>query len=639
MSHRSFAAPRVGRPRKSTMSLDIKARMVSIIAIFWSLVQLYNATTQDLDLLQLEVVHITCALMLVYLLKPGFKKLSYGKYVDYAFVVLSFASGLYFFLSYGRIVTRYRFVDPVFWTDFFFGSAIILMILEAGRRVMGLGLSILASIAIAYSFLGFLLPGALAHRSIDFASFTEFMVLTQEGVFGVPLRVSTTYVFLFILFGAFLKHGRLGELYNEVAVSIAGGLKGGPAKVAVISSSLLGTISGSAVANVSTSGSFTIPMMIRAGYSRVVAGAVESLASTGSQIVPPIMGAAAFIMAELTGISYWSIALAAIVPALVYYIAVYSVVHYEAVRLNLDTTYDERKPFFRLFFTKCYMFIPIVVIIYFLATGHSISMSAMTAIVTCFIISAVPLVFSGNWRELKIFLNALEDGAKNCVSVAIPCAIAGIIVGVITLSALGLKFTGMILGISGGNLVIILIMTSFICLILGMGMPTSAAYITVAVLAIPALIKAGLEPITAHFFGFYFANLSMITPPVALAAYAAAGISGANASKVGIKACYLGMAIYALPFLFATYPSLLLVGSLPRTLMEFLKVGAIVVSFCSVYMGFFSKKVNTVERVLFFSAAVLLWLSKAMPLLNFLGVIAFGIAVISNMRRKSGAKG
>lgn len=621
------------------MNVDLRAMLISVIAIFWSIIQLYNAATLNLDLFQIEVVHITCGLMLVYLMKPSFKELKYTILADYPLVVLSLVSGVYFFLSYERIVTRYRFVDPVLGGDFFFCGVLILLILEAGRRVMGLGLSILAVIAIGYGFLGFLLPSAIAHRSIDFASFTEFMVLTQEGIFGIPLRVSTTYVFLFILFGAFLKYGRLGELYNEFAVAIAGGLRGGPAKVAVISSSLLGTISGSAVANVSTSGSFTIPMMIKAGYSPIVAGAVEALSSTGSQIVPPIMGAAAFIMAEITGISYWNIALAAIVPAIVYYVAVYAVVHYEAMRLNLNVTIGGKKSFKDLLIRKGYMFIPVVVIIYFLAKGRSISMSAMMAIVTCFIISAIPIVVRRDWKEFRIFLKALEDGAKSSVNVAIPCAIAGIIVGIITLSALGLKFTGLIVGISGGNIIVIIVMTSLICLVLGMGMPTSAAYITVAVLAIPAMIKAGIEPITAHFFGFYFANFSMITPPVALAAYAGAGIANANSSKVGLKACFLGMAIYAIPFLFVTYPSLLLVGSFPRTLLELLKVSVILVAMCSAYMGFFSGKLNTLERLLFFIAALLLWASKIMPILNLVGIICFGAAVFSNRRLRNGAQG
>jgi TRAP-type uncharacterized transport system fused permease subunit len=249
------------------MNLQFKSIAISFVAVLWSLIQLYNAATQGLDLFQLEVVHITCALMLVYLMKPTFKKTNISIPLDYSLVLLSLASGIYFLVSYERIVTRYRFVDPVLMGDYFFGAVLIILILEAGRRIMGLGLSVLGSVAIVYSFLGFLLPGVLAHRSIDLSNFTEFMVLTQEGVFGVPLRVSTSYVFLFVLFGAFLKYGRLGELYNEFAMGLAGGLRGGPAKVAVISSGLLGTISGSAVANVSTSGSFTIPMM-KKGYSR-----------------------------------------------------------------------------------------------------------------------------------------------------------------------------------------------------------------------------------------------------------------------------------------------------------------------------------------------------------------------------------
>ena len=614
------------------MVFELRIILISVVAVFWSLAQLYNALTAYLDLFQIEVIHITSAMMLVYLMKPAFRRPRQRLLGDYSLVLLSLVCGLYFFFSYERIITRIRFVDDVLLGDYVLGSLLIILILEAGRRVMGVGLSLMAAIAIAYSFLGFLMPGALAHRSIDFTNFTEFMVLTQEGVFGIPLRVSTTYVFLFILFGAFLKYGRLGELYNEFAVAIAGGLRGGPGKVAVISSSLLGTISGSAVANVSTSGAFTIPMMIRSGYSPIVAGAIEALSSTGSQIVPPIMGAAAFIMAELTGISYWSIALAAIIPSVLYYVAVYSIVHYEAIRLGMAVSHGEKKPFFELLLKKGYMFVPVFIIVYFLGTGHSISMSAMMAILSCFAISSISIVLKRDWKVFKIFIHALEDGAKSSVNVAIPCAIAGVIVGVITLSSLGLKFSGMILALSGGSIIILLIVTSLVCLVLGMGMPTSAAYITVAVLAIPAMIKAGLEPITAHFFGFFFANLSMITPPVALAAYAGAGIAKANATKVGMKACFLGMAIYLIPFLFATYPSLLLVGSLWQTMLESVKAVVIILGLCSAYMGFFSKRTTHLERVLLLFAAALLWASKLWPILNLAGAGCFFWAVLSNWK-------
>ena len=604
-----------------------KKHLITIIAISWSLVQLYTAISFDLDILQLEVIHISSALMLTFLLKKGPAIINKWDLGDYFLTLLSLAVGLYFFMSYARIVERIRFVSDVLPTDTIACIILIALILEAGRRIMGWGLSILGLLAILYCFFGYLLPGALGHASVTRDSFTEFMVLTQEGVFGIPMRVSTIYVFLFVLLGAFLKHGRLGEFYNDLAVSVAGGLRGGPGKVAVISSSLLGTISGSAVANVATSGAFTIPMMKRAGYTSTSAAAIEALASTGSQIVPPIMGAAAFIMAELTQIPYWSIALIAIVPSVLYYIVVYSVVHFEAVKLNLGVATEERKPLLSLIIAKGYMFIPIIVIIYYLATGHSITLSATMAILSAFVVSAIPLIATGKWKGLIIFARALEDGAKSCVVVAVPCAIAGIIVGTLTLTSLGLKFSDIILAFAGNNVLILLVITSLICLVLGMGMPTSAAYITVAILAIPALIKGGVPTVTAHFFGFFFANLSMITPPVALAGYAGAGIAGANASKVGMRACGMGLTLYAIPFLLTTYPALMLEGHWAEIGFTVIKAGVIAVSLSASFMGTFGHRLNFYQRVLFFAAAVVMWASLNSIIVNLIGVAVLAAAL------------
>jgi len=604
-----------------------KRHLITIIAISWSLVQLYTAISFDLDILQLEVIHISSALMLTFLLKKGPAIINKWDLGDYFLTLLSFAVGLYFFMSYARIVERIRFVSDVLPTDVIACIILIALILEAGRRLMGWGLSILGLLAILYCFFGYLLPGALGHASVTRDSFTEFMVLTQEGVFGIPMRVSTIYVFLFVLLGAFLKHGRLGEFYNDLAVSVAGGLRGGPGKVAVISSSLLGTISGSAVANVATSGAFTIPMMKRAGYTSTSAAAIEALASTGSQIVPPIMGAAAFIMAELTQIPYWSIALIAIIPSVLYYIVVYSVVHFEAVKLNLGVATEERKPLLSLIIAKGYMFIPIIVIIYYLATGHSITLSATMAILSAFVVSAIPLIATGKWKGLIIFARALEDGAKSCVVVAVPCAIAGIIVGTLTLTSLGLKFSDIILTFAGNNVLILLVITSLICLVLGMGMPTSAAYITVAILAIPALIKGGVPTVTAHFFGFFFANLSMITPPVALAGYAGAGIAGANASKVGMRACGMGLTLYAIPFLLTTYPALMLEGHWAEIGFTVIKAGVIAVSLSASFMGMFGHRLNFYQRVLFFAAAVVMWASLNSIIVNLIGVAVLAAAL------------
>ena len=619
------------------MDPQLKKRLIAGTAIIWSLVQLYCAFTYALDILQVEMLHITFALVLTFLLKPGPGFFNKKGVADYFLVLLAVAVGVYFLYSYPRIIERIRFVDEVFVSDIVACMAIIFLVLEGGRRLMGWGLSILGLVAIGYAFLGFLIPGTMGHSSVSLDSFTEFMVLTQEGIFGIPLRVSTTYVFLFVLFGAFLKYGRLGEFYNDLAVSVAGGMRGGPGKVAVISSSLLGTISGSAVANVSTSGTFTIPMMKRAGYTPVAAGAIEALASTGSQLVPPIMGAAAFIMAELTRIPYWTIAIAAIIPSVLYYVVVYSAVHFESIRSGLGTMNDERKPILKLLVSKGYMFLPIVVIIYYLGSGYSITLSATMAILASFFVSVIPIVARREWKDLHIFVQALEDGAKSSIAVAVPCAIAGIIVGVLTLTGLGLKFTEIILSVAGSNILWLLLITSLICLVLGMGMPTSAAYITVAILAIPALIKGGIPVITAHFFGFYFANLSMVTPPVALAAYAGAGIADANSSTVGVKACTMGLTLYLIPFLLATYPPLMLFGEWYEVAFAIFKAGLIVIAFTAAIMGIFSRKLTGLERLLFAAGAVILWLTIYPVITNIVGFALLAVAIAMTRKGRTSA--
>ncbi|MFH2127697.1 MAG: TRAP transporter fused permease subunit, partial [Pseudomonadota bacterium] len=372
---------------------------------------------------------------------------------------------------------------------------------------------------------------------------------------------------------------------------------------------------------------FTIPMMKRAGYTPVAAGAIEALASTGSQLVPPIMGAAAFIMAELTRIPYWTIAVAAIIPSVLYYVVVYAAVHFESIRSGLGTMQDERKPMLKLLVSRGYMFLPIVVIIYYLGSGYSITLSATMAILASFFVSVIPIVAKREWKELHIFVQALEDGAKSSIAVAVPCAIAGIIVGVLTLTGLGLKFTEIILSVAGTNILWLLLITSLICLVLGMGMPTSAAYITVAILAIPALIKGGMPVLTAHFFGFYFANLSMVTPPVALAAYAGAGIADANSSTVGVKACTMGLTLYIIPFLLATYPPLMLFGEWWEVAFAIFKAGLIVIAFTAAIMGIFSRRLNGLERLLFAGGGIILWLTIYPVLTNIVGFALLAAAI------------
>ena len=605
----------------------MKKYVIAVFAIGWSLMQLYNSLTYYLDIFQVEMLHITFALILVFLLKPGPRLLNRHNLADYCLAGLSLAVGIYFLFSYPRFVERLRFVDEVLPGDIMVCCLSLFLVLEGGRRLLGWGLSIVGLVAIAYAFLGYLIPGTLGHSSVSLDNFTEFMVMSQEGLFGVPLRVSATLVFLFVLFGAFLKYGRLGEFYTDLALSLAGGLRGGPAKVAVVASSLLGTISGSAVANATTVGAFTIPMMKRAGFSSVSAAAIEALASTGGQIVPPVMGATAFIMAELTGIPYWNIAVIAIIPSILYYVAVYSAVHFEAIRANMGVMEEERKPFWGLIISRGYMFLPIVVIIYLLGAGYTLTLSATVAILSSFILTVIPIIARKQWKDLIFFVKALEDGGKGAVAVALPCAIAGVIVGVLNLTGLGMKFTEIILGIAGNNLFWLLVITSIICIILGMGMPSSAAYITVAIVAIPTLIKVGLPTMTAHFFGMYFANLSMITPPVALAVYAAAGIAEANAFTAGWRACWFGLGLYFIPFLLITDPPLMLKGDWFQITLGVLKASLILVSLTSAVMGIFSGRLKLYERVLFLAAGTLLWL-KVYPLLTNLAGLAIFILVV-----------
>ena len=612
----------------------MKKYLITVFAIGWSLMQLYNALTYYLDIFQVEMLHFTFALILVFLLKPGPRMLNRHNLADYCLAGLSLAVGIYFLFSYPRFIERLRFVDEVLPSDIIVCCLSLFLVLEGGRRLLGWGLSIVGLVAIAYAFLGYLIPGTLGHSSVSLDNFTEFMVMSQEGLFGVPLRVSATLVFLFVLFGAFLKYGRLGEFYTDLALSLAGGLRGGPAKVAVVASSLLGTISGSAVANATTVGAFTIPMMKRAGFSSVSAAAIEALASTGGQIVPPVMGATAFIMAELTGIPYWNIAVIAIIPSILYYVAVYSAVHFEAIRTNMGVMEEERKPFWGLIISKGYMFIPVVVIIYFLGAGYTLTLSATAAIFSSVLLSLIPIIARRQWKDLIFFVKALEDGGKGAVAVALPCAIAGVIVGVLNLTGLGMKFTEIILGIAGNNLFWLLVIISIICIILGMGMPSSAAYITVAIVAIPTLIKVGLPTMTAHFFGMYFANLSMITPPVALAVYAAAGIAEANAFTAGWRACWFGLGLYFIPFLLITDPPLMLKGDWFQISLGVLKASLILVSLTSAIMGIFSGRLKLYERVLFLAAGTLLWV-KAYPLLtNLAGLAVFILVVFISWRRR-----
>jgi TRAP transporter 4TM/12TM fusion protein len=532
--------------------------IVFVLAVGLSFFHLYTAAFGTIYVMFQRCVHIGFVSALVFLLYPFSKKKPSKRITlfDLVWIFLSLGAFVYPIAAFEGQINRQGMPNTM---DVIFGAITILVVLEASRRVIGPSISIVACVALLYAAYGQYAPGMLAHRPFTFSRILGFQYMTTEGIFGIPLGVSSTFVFLFILFGAFIIKCGMGKFFTDLATSISGASPGGPAKVAVVSSGLYGMISGSSVANVVTTGSVTIPMMKRIGYPNHFAGAVESVASTGGQFMPPVMGAGAFVMAEFLGVPYVRIALLAFLPACLYYFACFLQVHYRAKKMGMKGVSRDQLPrFWGVLKRKGYLLAPIGVLIYFLMNYYSPMKVAFLAIIASI---AVGVIQRGEDRfTFQSFFQALEDGARTALGVAVACACAGIVVGVITMTGLGLKFSAVIIDLSQGILFITLFLTAVVCLIMGMGVPVTASYIIVAVIAAPALTKLGVLPIAAHLFVFYFAVLADITPPVCIAAYAAAGLAGANPMKTGFTATKLGIAAFIVPFFFCYDPALMGLG-------------------------------------------------------------------------------
>ncbi len=548
-------------------------KIAAIIAIAMSVFHLWTAGFGTLLSAKQRSLHIIFAFVLGFIFYPGSKKAKKDKIspLDYVFIVLVIIVFGYLFLFNEQIALKAGSVNNI---DLIFGIVAILITLEIARRVVGAALPIVAIIFLAYAYLGPYMPGLLAHRGFSLERIVSHMYLGLEGIMGIPLGVSATFVFMFILFGAVLDKTGVGKFFIDVAYAITGHSKSGPAMTAVVASGFMGSISGSSVANTVTTGAFTIPLMKKTGYKPYFAGAVEAAASTGGQIMPPVMGAAAFIMAEFTGIAYNKIIIAAAIPALLYYFAVGTMVHLEASKLGLKGLPRDQLPkISRIMKKDGYMILPLVAIVFFLLAGYTPLKSAFYAIVFSIVIAVlVSLIKHNHSFGIKEFLGALESGAKSAVGVACACACAGMIVGVVTLTGLGLRIAELIVSIAGGSLILTLFFTMLASLILGMGLPTTAKYIVLATMAVPALIKLDVNIMAAHLFILYFGVIADITPPVALAAYAGAGIAGANSMKTGFQAVKLALAAFIVPYIFAMDPTLILVEEVVGTTVKFLPV-------------------------------------------------------------------
>lgn len=580
------------------------AKIISIICICFSLFQLYTAAFGVYPAQIQRGTHLAFALALVFLLYPATGKGSRSSMnpMDVVLAVLGGFAGAYLVANYHSIVLRGGLPTTV---DLIVAGVTVLLVLEGARRVIGSPISIIAIVFILYAYFGPYIPGMFGHRGFTTKRILNHLYMTTEGIFGLPLGVSATFVYLFILFGAFLHKSGLGKFFIDLALAATGHTVGGPAKVAVLASGLFGTISGSSVANVVTTGTFTIPLMKSIGYPAHFAGAVEAAASTGGQLMPPIMGAAAFVMSEFIGVPYATIAIAAALPAVLYYLAVGLMVHMEALRLGLKGLPRESLPDPKKVIREGgHLLIPLGIIIYMLVSGYT----PLRAALVCIVSTVVVAMMRKNTRlKLSDILQALEDGARSALGVAAACAAAGIIIGIVTLSGLGLKMANGIIMLAGGSFFFTLFLTMIASIILGMGLPTTAKYIILASMAAPAIQKFGVPAMAAHMFILYYGIIADLTPPVALAAYAGAGIAGANPMKTGWTSLRLAIAAFLIPYIFAYNPSLLLIDT---TAVEVLLVcvSALMGAFCLAVAGagFWYVPLSMIERVLVFAGALML---------------------------------
>ena len=604
-----------------------RGRVVAVVAVAMSVYHVYaRLTWYAPDQQALLYVTLAFSLVLAFLLYPA-RAASRDRlpWTDLLLAALSLGCVAYMFGYYGYIVNRFPTAHPLAPMDKVVGVVATALVLEATRRTIGASLPIVAVCFILYGLAGPWLPAGLGHRGLTFEITIDQTYFTTEGIFGVPLGVAATYVILFIVFGAFLEKSGAGQFFMNFANAIAGGARGGPGKVAVVSSSLFGTISGSAVANVMVDGWLTIPMMKRTGFKAEAAAAIEAVASTGGQIMPPIMGAAAFVMAEFLGASYTQVMVAAAIPALFYYGALFAAIHFNARRSGLRGIPRNELPVLRhVMIRQGHLFLPVIVLLVLLLYGYT---ATYAAIVSAAFVIAVSWLRPRDAIGLRASLEALREGAEHTVPVAMACASAGIVIGIVLQTGLALRFTSFLIELAGGHLLFALLMTMAAGIVLGMGMPTTPAYIMQAALLIPAIIKLNVTPMAAHMFAFYFSCLSAVTPPVALAVYAAASIGKAGLWGSGLQAVKFAAAGFIVPFFFVYNPALLFSGEWSEILRAVVTGTIGVIALAAGLEGYFIRTASWLERALFLAAAFLLIDPGMMSDLAGLGLLVAGLAI------------
>jgi len=580
---------------------------ITLVALGMSAFHIYTAQFGLFSAMIQRPVHLMFACTLVLLIYPPLKGAisprarAWWRVVDIGLILAAGAALFHLVATYKDLVAR---GGAATTTDLWLGATLILLVLECTRRVMGPALPIITVVALAYTLAGHYIPGIWGHRLIDVEQLISYQYLTTEGLFTIPLGVSASFIFVFILFGAFLVASGTGDFFIKFANALAGHMRGGPAKVAVLSSATFGSISGSAVANVMSTGSFTIPLMKKIGYRPVFAGAIEAVASTGGQFMPPVMGAAAFIIADMLGVSYLEVCKAALIPAILYFFALLYMVHLEAMRQGLrGLNRSELPPLWETIKEGGHMLVPAGLLVLWLVKGYSPMKAGVWSLAAIVVVSWLKAHTRMGPRKI---LQAMEKGARGCLEVVMACACAGIVIGCVTQSGLGLKFSTLVIEASGGSLLLSLVFVMCASLILGMGLTTSAAYILTVILAGPVLINLGVKPLAAHMFVFYYACLSCITPPVALAAFAAAGLAGSHPFPTGFESMRLAIIAYLVPFIFVYHPVLIWQGHWWEIALSALTALLGCVAIGSALMGFLVRRIGIIWRVVLAAAAVML---------------------------------
>lgn len=673
----------IDRENPSTVAAfeGFDGRAVFCIAVAFSAFQLWTAAFNPVSSMVVRSVHVGFLLLMTYALF-GVRQEATRKRVpwyDWLLGLTAFAIGLYHYFFEVELIQRSG--DPSM-TDLVVGGIAVALVFEAARRIMGIALPIMCGVFIPYALFGRSLPFGLGHRGYDVDQVIDTLFLSTEGIYGTPTFVSASYIFLFILFGAFLERAGMIKLFNDVSLGLVGHAKGGPAKVAVISSGLMGTINGSGVANVLTTGQFTIPLMMRFGYRPAFAGAVEATASMGGQLMPPVMGAAAFIMAETIGVPYSEVALAATIPAILYFGSAFWMVHLEAGMRNLvGLPRDQCPSAIKAVVEGWYLILPLAALVYLLFSGFTplfagvIGIAATAALIlgmriavaigptmlrvvfwvavgltaaglwrlglrtehlafTLVILLIIPcLMFKGGRETLKLVVNSIADGAKNAIGVGVACALVGVLIGMMTLTGLASSFASTIVDWSGGNLLAALLLTMVACIVLGTGLPTTANYIITASIAAPALLTMGVPLIVSHMFVFYFGIMADLTPPVALAALAASSICKADHMEIGWIAARVAMAGYVVPFMAVYDPALVLQsGDWLAVAYVFGKACIAIALWGAATIGFFWTRLPLVARV--YAAATSFMFVLALPLTDEVAFVMTGLFLLWQHRQR-----